>query len=182
MGAVDKGAKVIRGSVKATRGEDIDPIITPAEFAREIRNWHHLNHRDPDSDELRELFHCRAPCPFPSERADVHLVDDLAGQLYSFPLLIAPLEGVWINHAGWPVRSTRLKTRSWIGVKCLRIVDPEPIESAGTDFDFAAEIAVTFRSERVKGPICFVLEAAFRNQINSVCFGSPDPKVSSAGS
>src|SRR6266496_3726370 len=47
MGTVDECAQVIRCSVQMRRCKKIYPIITPAEFPRELCDWHHLDHRNP---------------------------------------------------------------------------------------------------------------------------------------
>ena len=49
MGAVDKLAKIIGLSIKPGRREQIDPIISPTEPARKIRDRHHLKTVMPSS-------------------------------------------------------------------------------------------------------------------------------------
>ena len=51
-------------------GEEIDAIITPAEFAGEIRDRHHLDHGDSDPGQLCQFLRRRPPRSFLGESAD----------------------------------------------------------------------------------------------------------------
>jgi hypothetical protein len=53
MGFIHERPQILWRSVESSRGEEIDAVIAPAIFAREIGDRHHLNHRDPDSRQLR---------------------------------------------------------------------------------------------------------------------------------
>ena len=77
----------------------IHPVVTPAEFPGEICNRHHLDHRDSDARQLRQLLRRGAPRSLLRKCADVHFVDDLAFQRNARPLRVGPLEPFWINDA-----------------------------------------------------------------------------------
>ena len=47
MGAIDEAAQVVGPTVEAGGREEIDAVVAPAEPAREFRDRHHLDQRDP---------------------------------------------------------------------------------------------------------------------------------------
>ena len=52
VGSIDKAAEVVRRSVEPRRSIQIDPVVTPAEGAREIGDRHDLQAGDPNTREL----------------------------------------------------------------------------------------------------------------------------------
>src|SRR5439155_26024270 len=102
----------------------------PAKFPGEIRDRHHLHHRDSDARQLRQLLCCGAPRSFLRKCADVHFVDDLALQRNSRPLRVGPLELAWIDYARDTVWSFRLKARCRIGIKLFPAIYSKPVTAA----------------------------------------------------
>ena len=74
---VDEAAEIVRRAVHVRRRKEIDAVVAPAEASVELRDRHHLDDRDPEARQLRQLARRRRPRPLARERADVHLVDDL---------------------------------------------------------------------------------------------------------
>ena len=135
MRVVHESAQIVRRSVEAAGRKEIDAVITPAEFARKIRDRHHLDHGDSNSGQLRQFLRRRPPGAFARERADMHLVNDLARHFDALPVLIAPVEPRGIHDTRRPVDSLRLETRRGIRMECFRLVDPKAVERAGVRRD-----------------------------------------------
>ncbi len=55
VGAIDETAKVVGLSIEPGGGELIDAVVTPAEFAREIRHRHDFEKRDTQFRQGRQL-------------------------------------------------------------------------------------------------------------------------------
>src|SRR5438094_9911391 len=111
MGTGDECAQVIRCSVQMRRCKKIYPIITPAEFPRELCDWHHLDHRNPYACQLRQLLRRSEPCSLLRECADVHFVDDLAfysRECGARPIRVLPSELPWIDYPRGPLLAFRL--------------------------------------------------------------------------
>ena len=106
---IDKGAQIIRRAIQVRWREKVHAIVPPAEFPREIRDWHHFDHRDPDTRQLCQLLGRGAPCSFTRECANVHFVHNLAFYFQTRPRSVHPLELHWIDNAGRAVRPIRLK-------------------------------------------------------------------------
>src|SRR5258707_12426808 len=84
--AVDEIAQIIRSSVQACRGKEVDTIVAPSELSRKIRNRHHLDNADADAFQFGQLLGRGTPGAFGWEWADVHFINDLALQLHTGPL------------------------------------------------------------------------------------------------
>ena len=74
---VHEPAELVGRSVEARRGEEVDPVVSPAESPGELCDRHELDERDPQSGELVELGSCCVPGPFACEGPHVQLVDHL---------------------------------------------------------------------------------------------------------
>src|SRR4029079_6443660 len=102
---VHEGAEVVRASIQASWGKEVDTIVTPAEPAGKIGHRHHLDGRDPGGGELGKLPGRGGPVPFGSEGADVELVEHLALERDAGPVGVAPAECEGIDHFGGPGRT-----------------------------------------------------------------------------
>jgi hypothetical protein len=108
--SVDEAPEVVRPSVQPGRCKQIDAVISPAEFSTEVGDGHHLDHRDPEARQLVELAHGRRPRALPRERADVHLVHDLAGRRRAAPRGIGPLECGGVDDLRGAMGAVRLES------------------------------------------------------------------------
>ena len=59
--SVDEAAEVIGPAVEPRRSEEVDPVISPAERAGEIRHRHDFETGDAEIGEGRQLASCRVP-------------------------------------------------------------------------------------------------------------------------
>ena len=103
-----------RACRRAASGQQIDAVVAPAESAGKIGDRHDFEHRDAECGKLRQLVERPPPRCLPGERADVHLVDDLAFEAAAAPAAIGPGEGVGSITCDGPC-GPRLKARSRIG-------------------------------------------------------------------
>ena len=78
MRAIDEAAQIVRRAVEPRRREQVDAVVAPAELAGELGDRHHLDDRDAESRERRQLLRGRRPRALRREGADVQLVDHLA--------------------------------------------------------------------------------------------------------
>ena len=175
--SIHESAQIVRRSVEAAGCEEIDAVITPAEFAREIRDRHHLDHGDSNPGQLRQFPGRGLPGAFARKGADMHLVNDLARQPDACPFLVAPAEPRGIHHTGRAVWPLRLETRRGVRVECFRLVDAEAVERARVRRDGAGEVSATFRLERMERPLRLILRAAFQHDVQAFRFRRPDPKM-----
>src|SRR5437868_7954687 len=106
---VDELTQLIRLAVESGRSEKVDAVVAPAEASRKFRDRHHLYHRDAERGQFSQLTRGGAPSPFACERADVHLVNDLAAKTSASPIIISPLEALRVNHARRAMRAFGLK-------------------------------------------------------------------------
>ena len=81
------------------RRKKIHSVVTPTEFPGKIRDRHHLDHRDSNARQLRQLFRRGAPGALGRKCADVHFVDNLAFQRDARPLRVGPFELSCIDDA-----------------------------------------------------------------------------------
>lgn len=126
-----KRLEVVGRAVEMRRREQVDAVIAPAEAAREPVDRHHLDGRDADVLEERQLVDRRGPGAFRRESADMELVEDLAFQAYAFPPAVAPGIGVCIDDLRRAVRSLRLTARSRIRISRHVVVETEVVAGAG---------------------------------------------------
>ena len=90
--AIDEAAEIVRATVEPGRREQIDPVIAPAEAAREIGDRHQLDAGDAECGEFRQFARGRLPAPLRGEGADMHLVDDQLLARAAAPALVGPAE------------------------------------------------------------------------------------------
>ena len=124
-----------------------------------------------------------AACHVPSrsERADMHLVDDLALQCPAAPCGVRPWERCRVDDAGRAVRAVRLEARCGIGMKIFAVIHPKPVTSVRADFGRAGKISVLFGRKRMKRARGVLRRARLENKIDPVCFRGPDSKMGFIG-
>src|SRR5258708_21162041 len=93
MREIGKVAQVVRLPIKRRGSKKTDSIVTPAVAAWEIGDRHHLNGRDAEVRQRRQLLRCGTPCPFAGECAYVQFVDHALLASPALPISIVPLKG-----------------------------------------------------------------------------------------
>ena len=58
---IDEPAEIVGLAVEMRRREEIDAVVAPAESSLELGDGHHLEQRDADARELRQLARRRGP-------------------------------------------------------------------------------------------------------------------------
>src|SRR5262245_1578481 len=95
--AVHEATEIVRPAVEVSGCEEIDAVITPPEPSSKLSHGHHLDRRDPDIDQRRQMIHGRPPRSLLCERANVKLVKHLPSEVNTLPRVVSPLEGSWID-------------------------------------------------------------------------------------
>ena len=145
---VDEEAEVVRLAVEVGGGEEVDPVIAPAEGAGKLADRHHLDRRDPDPGQVREPGGGGTPGALGREGADVQLVEHLAPAVEAAPAGIAPSVAAGVDHRRGPERPLGLPAGGGIGAG-LAIVEAEPVAVAVTEArDGAGEVAARLSRER----------------------------------
>src|SRR5437762_1337457 len=165
MRSIDKSAQIVRRAVEMTRREKIDPVVAPAEFAREICDRHHFNHADAGPRQLAQLAGGGRPGSLGRECADVHFVNDLALQIHARPFLIAPAEIPIIDHAGRAMWSAGLIAGRRIWVEIPALIQPKAVARAGSDFGFTGKITISLRDQWLKNPLRSRIHILLENKI-----------------
>src|SRR4051812_18586383 len=153
MRSIDKSTQVIRRAIKSARREKINAVIAPTEFTWEICDRHHFDHADARARKLAQLASSGGPRSLGRKRADVHFVNDLALQLQTRPLLIAPRKLSMIDHRGGPMRPSGLISRCGIGIKIFAPIQPKTVARADADLGGPREVAIRFGLQRLKGSV-----------------------------
>src|SRR5437868_7928297 len=146
MCAIDECSQIIGTSIKSARRKKIDAIVTPAESAGEICNWHHFQQSDASVLQLLEFFGRRRPRSFRRESTDVKFVHDLASQFEPAPIGVAPCECKWIDHARAAVWPVRLKAGCRIR-KTFAAVNSKLVARPRRAFNSSSEVAAFFACE-----------------------------------
>ena len=97
VGGVYEGPQVVGLAVEPGRREQVHAVVAPAERPGEIRDRHHLDQRDADLLQERQLLPRGRPRAGRREGADMHLVDDLTFQPDAGPVPVAPRESPRID-------------------------------------------------------------------------------------
>jgi hypothetical protein len=169
MGAVQEAAKVVRLAIEVAGREEIDAVVAPAEAAGELGDRHHLDDRDAEPGQLRQLPAGGLPGPLRGEGPHVHLVEDLPIAPQSPPSFVGPRKSGRIDHLRRAVGPLGLKPGSRIG-KGVAAVEPVLVETPPAD---AGEVTVA---------LGFQLEGARVGcDLDLVSLGSPDPEVNPFG-
>ena len=92
MGAIDETAEIVGRAVQMTGRKQVDAVISPAEATGEFRDRHHLDRRDAQIRQRRQVIHGGAPRALGREGADVQLVKHLPFETNAWPRLIGPCE------------------------------------------------------------------------------------------
>src|ERR671937_267051 len=116
MSAVDKSATVVWRAVKVGGSEEIDAVIAPTITANEIGDGHQFEQGYAGVRQLRELAAGGFPRPLWCKGAEVHLVDHLSLEAYTWPRLIGPLECIGLDDLGRTMRSIGLKSGGGIRI------------------------------------------------------------------
>ncbi len=148
MGAIDEASEVVRLAVQPRRGEEVDPVVAPAELAAEVGDGEDFEDRDAEFGKVRKLLPRGGPRSLGSERADVQFVDHLTVAPDASPDRIGPCKPGRVDDLGRPVRTFGLKPRRGVGIALRFVVEVEAIARAGGDSGRdAAEVAVAFGSQ-----------------------------------
>ena len=123
----DEAAKVVRATVEAVGGPQVDAVVSPAETARGVGDRHELDERDAQLAQRLQPFGRRRVRPLGGEGPDVQLVDDLAARRDAAPVVVGPLERARLDHLRRSARSLGLKARRGVGIELLVIVQAKPI-------------------------------------------------------
>ena len=130
VGAVHETTKIVGLAVEPRRRIEVDAVVPPPEASGKIGDGHDLEHGHAQARERGQLAHRCRPRPFARERADVHLIEDLAVARDTAPAPVRPVEAVGIDDARRAVRSLRLEARCRIGQQALLLIEPVAVESA----------------------------------------------------
>src|SRR5271163_749417 len=132
VGAVDEMAEINRLAVKPAWREEIDAVVSPTEPTGELRHGHNFEAGDAELGESRQLARSGFPTSFWGEGADMHLVDDELFAWDPAPCVVGPRESFGIYDFRRSVRSSRLKSRRWIGQCRFTPIETETISHAGS--------------------------------------------------
>jgi hypothetical protein len=150
---VDERTQVVGRAIETGGREQADPVISPAESARKIIHWHHLDQGDPDLAQERELLSRSLPGTLGGEGSNMHLVDGLSFNSDTRPTGVGPGVAVQFSHLGRTMRPLRLAARGWIWAQLLAI-EPEAIAGAHDGFRmYAGEISPWLTEKQVFLPV-----------------------------
>ena len=181
MGAIDEAPQIIRFAIKPTGREEIDAVVTPAEFARKIRHRHHLDQANASPRQLGQLFGGRSPRSLRGKGADVHLVEDLPFQMRAAPTLVGPLELCRIDQTGGAMRPTRLIPRNRIGMQMLPAIEPETVKRSRSRRRGAGEVAAVVGREGIKFAPRIRRCRGFNRDFDALRLRSPETEMRFAG-
>ena len=145
---VDEPPEVVGPAVQMRRREQVDAVVPPSEPAFELRDRHHLDHRDPEPRQLRQFARGRRPRAGPRKRADVHFIQDRVFQLDTGPCVVGPAKCCRVDDLGRPVRTLGLKSRGGIGIEPRAAVDAETVSTPRVSRYDTAEVPVLIALER----------------------------------
>jgi hypothetical protein len=110
-------------------------VVTPVVRAVERVDGQQLDEVDAQVNEVVEPFDRALERAIGGERADVHLVDDAAGELQPGPVLVAPLVQRRVEDARQPVHPMRLAAGARVGQGGVVRVDEVPVVAAVSGLD-----------------------------------------------
>src|SRR5262249_44956023 len=120
------------------------------------------------------------PCSSARERAQVHLVDDLAFEADARPTAVSPWEWPRIDHLGGAMGATRLKTRRWVWIELGTPIQAVVVQRANPcRGDETREIASPLRRQfddmgrRALALLCLPL----KNNLHTFAARGPDAEV-----
>ena len=141
MSGIDEGAQIVGPAVVSRRRVEADAVVAPVAGAGELRDRHQLDGRDAEIVQLAEPLPRGRERAFPSEGADVQLVErELAWRSCGPPLML-PAVGVRIDDFGMSVNAVWLKARRGIGAR-VGAVDRIDVPIAGGRARDEAELRV----------------------------------------
>ena len=148
MRPINEAAEIIRLAIESRRREEIHTVITPTETARELRDWHDLQHRDTERSQLRQFVHRARPGAFARKGANVHLIDDLPLQRNATPCPIGPVEPPGVDDLRRAMRTIGLEARGGIRIQGVAVIEPKTVARPhGCGGDMARKIARCFRGQ-----------------------------------
>ena len=130
VGGVDEASHVVRAAVEVRRGEEVDPVVPPAERAGELRHRHDLDRPHPEIGQAGQPGLGGRPCALRSEGPDVELVDHVLVAGEAPPGVIGPFERGRIDDLGRAERADGLEARRRVGAHAP-VLQPEVVQIAG---------------------------------------------------
>src|SRR3954470_2095854 len=97
MSAVDESFHVVRPTVEPSGREHIHTVVAPAPSSRKIGERHHFDNCNSEAGQFIELPQSRLESAFWSESSNVQFADDLILACDTFPIVISPAEGGWVD-------------------------------------------------------------------------------------
>src|SRR5215207_819282 len=107
VAGIDESLEAVRTTVRLVYGEPADAVVAPAVRTVESRYRHHLDQVDSEVNEVIEPGDRSIERAGRRERADVHLVDDAAGQVHAAPAVVGPAEAAMVIYPAGRMHAVR---------------------------------------------------------------------------
>ncbi|CAM4231952.1 hypothetical protein DEMA109039_12130 [Deinococcus marmoris] len=164
---VDEGHQLLGPSVGRVRRVHCHAVVAPAALAVVSGQRHHLNGRDAQLLQVRQLFLRGPVCSFGCKGADVQLIEHALVQRNTVPVGVLPLIGVGMVHLGLAVYA--VWQEAGVGIGHFRAVQHEQVACARADGQNRLEKAVAQRGHGVQRAVHFDLNSRGRRR--------PDPET-----
>ncbi len=167
MAGVDEALEAVGAAVVIVHGEQGDAVVAPAIFAGKLDDGHQLDMGDAQFKEIVEPFDRGVEGSRGGEGADVHLVDDGAGERRPLPALVAPRECFVVVEPRRAVNSMGLPQTARIGIGGWIVVEQKGVVGAAVG-----------RFDRCLPPSCIVRASHGIQRVadfdgHLVCVGRP---------
>ena len=130
VAGVDEPLEPVGAAVRLMGREPADAVVAPVVLAVERVDRQDLDEVDAQLHEVVEPFDGRVEGAARRERADVHLVEDAAGQLPAGPGPVGPGERRVVVHPAGSVHPGRLPGRARVGQRLVGVAEQERVVGA----------------------------------------------------
>ena len=130
VAGVDEPLEPVGAAVRLVRRVPADAVVAPVVLAVESVDRQHLDEVDAELDEVVEPLDGRVEGAARCERADVHLVEDAAGQLPAGPGPVGPGERRVVVDPARAVHAVRLPGRARVGQRLVGVAEQERVVGA----------------------------------------------------